>query len=119
MSLLSSQIAALNDALRAQILIPQFGKAKVPGRILVTPGISGLAPEAQIEVLSDVRNFDAFTSDNDPHGEHDFGSFEHRSAGRIFWKIDYYNADLTGGSLDPANAAITCRVLTIMLAGEY
>jgi hypothetical protein len=31
--------------------------------------------------------------DNDPHGEHDFGAFEHEGQ-RIFWKIDYYAPDM-------------------------
>ena len=59
-----------------------------------------------------------FTEDNDPHGEHDFGSFE--LAGRkFFWKIDYYDANMEFGSEDPADPAKTTRVLTIMLAEEY
>jgi len=37
-----------------------------------------------------VESFDSFTEDNDPHGEHDFGAFEHE-AQRIFWKIDPIN----------------------------
>ncbi len=47
-----------------------------------------------------VHDFIAFTPDNDPHGEHDFGSFEF--AGKtIFWKIDCYDRDLNYGSPDP------------------
>jgi hypothetical protein len=47
-----------------------------------------------------VRGFDAFTEDNDPHGEHDFGSFC-LAGERLFWKIDYYSKDLRSGSEDP------------------
>lgn len=65
-----------------------------------------------------VRGFDAFTDDNDPYGEHDFGSFEY--AGRtIFWKIDCYDRDLNYGSPDPSDETVTARVLTVMLAEEY
>ena len=57
----------------------------------------------------------AFTPDNDPHGEHDFGSFEY--AGKtIFWKVDCYDRDLNYGSPDPADENVTERVLTVMLA---
>jgi Protein of unknown function (DUF3768) len=55
---------------------------------------------------------------NDPHGEHDFGSFEY-SGQTIFWKIDYYDMRLKWGSPDPADPAVTRRVLTILLAEEY
>ena len=55
---------------------------------------------------------------NDPHGEHDFGSFA--LAGRkFFWKIDAYDADMQFGSEDPTDPEKTTRVLTIMLAEEY
>jgi Protein of unknown function (DUF3768) len=54
-----------------------------------------------------------FTADNDPHGEHDFGSFQ--AAGEaFFWKIDYYDRDLMFGSEDPADPDKTTRVLNIM-----
>ena len=38
---------------------------------------------------------------------------------KYFWKIDYYDANLEYGSDDPANDAVTTRVLTIMEASEY
>lgn len=47
----------------------------------------------------------------------DFGSFEY--AGKcIMWKIDYYDQEWSG-SPDPADPAVTTRVLTVMLAEEY
>ena len=53
-----------------------------------------------------------------PYGEHDFGSVD-LNGGRYFWKIDYYDNDLTAHSPDPADPDVTRRVLTIMCAGEY
>jgi hypothetical protein len=67
-------------------------------------------------LLAAVRDYDRFTGDNDPYGEHDFGSLIwHRN--RVFWKIDYYDQQLQCWQ-DPTTAGCQ-RVLTIMLADEY
>lgn len=103
------RIAALNDTFRSTFL---------GGTVLLTPGIKALSEEAQQSILKEVRAFNSFSEDNDPYGEHDFGSIE--SQGQcIFWKIDYYDSEMAYRSEDPANPAITKRVLTIMLAAEY
>ncbi|MBK8190375.1 MAG: DUF3768 domain-containing protein [Vampirovibrionales bacterium] len=69
-------------------------------------------------LLKALRELSAFTPDNDPYGEHDFGAFEFAGQ-RLFWKIDMFADDsLTYRSeapLDP-NAV---RVITIMQADEY
>jgi hypothetical protein len=57
-------------------------------------------------------------SDNDPHGEHDFGSIE-LVGHTFFFKVDYYVPHIQGGSEDPADPEQTTRVLTIMRADEY
>ena len=68
--------------------------------------------------LVEVARFDRFTSDNDPYGEHDFGSFE--LVGRkFFWKLDYYDPTMAFGSEDPSDPKKTTRVLTLMLAEDY
>jgi len=60
----------------------------------------------------------AHLAHNDPWGEHDFGAVE-IDGEKAFWKIDCYDRTLTAGSENPANEALTHRVLTIMLASEY
>lgn len=119
MSLPSSLIAEQNDRFRSMLQIPQFGQPELRGQVVVTPGISALSPLRQIAILAEVRNFSAFSEDNDPYGEHDFGAFDHPGVGKIFWKIDYYDADYRFHSPDPADPKATRRVLTIMLAEEY
>lgn len=103
-------VAGLNDLHRTTFLI---------GKVILTEGIRALPDKVREDIITKVRAFDDFTPDNDPHGEHDFGSFDHDGAGKVFWKIDYYDPTLTFGSEDPADPKRTVRVLTIMLAGEY
>jgi hypothetical protein len=69
-------------------------------------------------VFIGTQTFDDFNEGNDPYEEHDFGSFE-LAGETFFWKIDYYDNDMTFESEDPADPEKTTRVLTIMFAGEY
>ncbi|WP_456781868.1 DUF3768 domain-containing protein [Bradyrhizobium sp. USDA 3315] len=55
---------------------------------------------------------------NDPHDEHDFGSFE-LAGETFFWKIDCYDAACETGSEGPADPQKTTRLVTVMLAYEY
>lgn len=105
-----STIAELNDLLRTTFLA---------GRVLLTEGISSLPSEVVEALLTKVRVYDRFTDDDDPYGEHDFGAFDQDGAGRVFWKIDYYDPSMTAGSADPSDPKATLRVLTVMLAEEY
>ena len=87
-------------------------------RLFQTVGIDALPVSDQSAIREKVGTFSDFTPGNDPHGERDFGAFEHEGQ-KIFWKIDYYDTTLTKGSEDPADPSQTVRVLTIMLASEY
>ena len=74
--------------------------------------------EEQDEIVRRVQRFDTFTPENDPHYEHDFGSFEH--AGKtIFWKIEYYDRDLRYGSPDPADERVTSAFLRSCSRRDY
>jgi hypothetical protein len=105
----TARIRELNDKFRTML---------TGGRIVITPGIKALSKDQQIAVLKAVTNFTAFSEDNDPRGEHDFGAFDIDGT-QVFWKIDYYDQALEFGSPDPSDPTKTTRVLTIMLASEY
>jgi hypothetical protein len=105
-----AKIAELNDQFR------KHGAGN--GRVMVTRSVRELGFDFELAALLAVRAFDAFTADNDPHGEHDFGSFQLKGR-TIFWKIDYYDPSITKGSEDPGDPLQTCRVLNIMLAEDY
>jgi hypothetical protein len=102
------RIRDLNDQLRQGI----------GGRIMLTSGVHARGAAFVAEALRAVAAFDAFTPDNDPYGEHDFGAFTVQDA-RLFFKLDAYDRELTFASPDPADPEVTVRVLTIMLAEEY
>lgn len=55
---------------------------------------------------------------NDPYGEHDFGKVRVDDQDFI-WKIDYYDLNMEHGSEDPADPAVTRRVLSIFYAEDY
>jgi hypothetical protein len=107
----SERIRELNDQFRITL------DDKL-GVVMKTAGVAALPPIIQGMALSKVRFCTTFTEDNDPNGEHDFGSFDIAEE-KFFWKIDYYNLTMDGGSEDPADPKKTKRVLTIMLASEY
>jgi hypothetical protein len=103
-------IRELNDLFRRE------GRGN--GTIVVTPGVQACGQEFFQRAFKAVRDFAGFSEDNDPWGEHDYGAVE-VDREKVFWKIDYYDPTLTQGSENPANEAVTHRVLTIMLASEY
>jgi hypothetical protein len=104
-----AQIRALNDG---------FRRTMQGGMVTMTAGVDALPSDEKAMVVRRVATFSAFTADNDPHGKHDFGSFE--LAGRkFFFKVEYYDKAMAFGSEDPADPEKTTRVLTIMLAEEY
>ena len=88
------------------------------GKVVMTAGVSGFGADIKVKIMMAVQAFSDFSEENDPHGEHDFGSFE-LFAQKLFWKIDYFDKTLGSGSEDPSDPAQTTRVLTIMLADEY
>jgi Protein of unknown function (DUF3768) len=120
----AERIAQLNDLARKAM--------GVSCNVLVTSGFQALDEADQSHVRELVETFDAFTKDNDPYGERDFGAIYQSADGlwnterpangeqeRVFWKLDYYDHDLKYGSDDPTDPRKTRRVLTIMLAEEY
>ena len=104
-----ARIRALNDELRQHL---------IGGTAVITPGIAALGPEAVARIVKTIEVYDDFCHANDPHQEHDFGSFE-ADGQTIFFKIDYFDTTMTHHSPDPADPAVTERVITIMLAEEY
>jgi hypothetical protein len=105
----TARTRALNDQLRQHL---------TGGMAVITPGVAALGPEAVERIVKTIAVFDDFCHANDPHEEHDFGSFE-ADGQMIYFKIDYFDRELSMHSPDPADPSVTQRVITIMLAEEY
>ena len=105
----TDRIRALNDDLRKNL---------ATGMAVITPEIAALGQDAVERIVKTIAVFDEFCHANDPHEEHDFGSFDVEGE-TIFFKIDYFDSDLQYHSPDPADPAVTRRVITLMLASEY
>ena len=114
----TQRIAELNDQVRQSLLLPPNQKSSVPHRVMLTRGVSSLSLQDRLAIVRKVSEYGHFTSDNDPYGERDFGSFEHKGS-QIFWKFGYYDSNLEYGSSEPEDPEKTVRVLTIMFSDEY
>lgn len=105
----ATKIRALNDAFRTSMS---------GGRVLITAGVNARGPAFVAEALAAIRTFDAWSTDIDPHGEHDMVRVT--IDGAIVWaKLDYYDAAMRFGSEDPSDPEKTTRVLTVLFPEEY
>lgn len=106
----AEQIARLNDRLRR-------GDSS-SGTVMITQGVQRLTGFDAGALATALANYSDFDPDNDPHGERDFGLLT-LWGHDLLWKIDYYDKALEFGSEDPADTAVTLRVLAIMLSSEW
>ncbi|WP_062228433.1 DUF3768 domain-containing protein [Aureimonas frigidaquae] len=102
-------IAALND---------QFRQTLRGGAVFMTASVANISSVRLRRMMEAIRTFEGFCEEQDPYGEHDLGSIKDEDE-RFFWKIDYFDPSMRFGSQDPANPAITLRVMTIMRPEEY
>jgi hypothetical protein len=102
-------IARLNDQLR---------KTGTGGTIMITSGVQNLTGFRSATLCAALAAYDEFDRENDPHGERDFGDITLFGVNLLF-KIDYYDKNLQFASDDPADPAVTQRVLTVMLASDW
>lgn len=88
------------------------------GKVLLTASVAAIPSSDKAQALQAVAEFKDFNEENDPHGEHDYGSFD--LLGREYWfKLDYYAPDMEHASEDPADTTKTQRLLTVGLAMDW
>ena len=82
----ASTIQKLNDV---------FRQTFAGGRVVLTSGVSGLPKDITTKLLHSVKTHSKFTKDNDPNGEHDFGSCIVADE-KFFWKpVDSAQRDMS------------------------
>lgn len=102
-----SKVSETNDFLRKCLpMLPP------PHRLIITSAVAELGIPCQKELFEKIKQFDSFTPDNDPYGEHDAGMIEHDGED-FYWKFDYLDDDLESYKPDGI------RFLTVMLMREY
>lgn len=82
--------------------------------VMLTSGVQALGVRDRL--MAAIRSYDRFDKNNDPYGEHDFGSLRWNGE-KLFWKIDYY--DQTLNRWEEPCSDVCMRTLTVMLASEY
>jgi hypothetical protein len=110
----ATHIGAQNDAFRTSL----GAVCGIPGQVVFTHGIEAKGSVFAKQAIKAVQTFAAFDDGNNPRRERDFGIV--RIDGEtVYFKIDLYDADYRYGTPEPANPAVTRRVLTVLLASEY
>ena len=99
-----SNIAKLNDKFR-----------KTWQDVVFTPGVM-TSTKHHLGLAQAIESFSLFNEDNDPYGEHDFGSLVYEDQ-KVLWKIDYYDQTLSHWC-DPLDSRCR-RIMTVLLAEEY
>lgn len=105
-------VRELNDQFRQRLKNPNLVK------VFLTKYVELLPNKDKEKLINKVIEFNRFNENNDPYGEHDFGSIKFKKE-KYFFKIDYYDKDLKYHSEDATDPSKTTRVMTIMNAEEY
>ncbi|MDJ0555775.1 MAG: DUF3768 domain-containing protein [Microcoleaceae cyanobacterium MO_207.B10] len=103
-------ITKLNDRFRNGDR--SLGDYKMSRQVLLLP------IKKQKQLFKQIQEFDDFTPENDPRGEHDIGKVTMDGVEYI-WKIDYLDTSMIMLSDEPADINKTTRILLVIRGDEY
>ena len=106
------------DVTTIRKLNDQFRQSLRGGVLVMTAGVIALGQDRQLKILEAVVQVRPLRRGQRPVRRARLWGAGGRGE-RLFFKIDYYDQDLSAHSPDPADPSVTKRVLTIMLAEEY
>lgn len=108
------------NASKIRILNQHFRLTLEGGEVMFVGDLAGREAKdliLQHRVLAAVR-VAPIAEGNDPYGEADFGTVE-VDGERFMWKIDYYDQAMEMQSPNPADPAVTKRVMSIFFSRDY
>jgi hypothetical protein len=124
----SNAIKNLNDNARLSIkrIIPVLhlfypaGAIKIDKSVILafSDAVKYLKIDQIKELLGVIIKYNDFNEGDDSYNEHDFAKVIYDSES-FYWKIDYYDQQLTYHSENPADENKTIRVITIAYLHEY
>ena len=91
------RIRELNDTFRKAF------DAKL-GKVVMTAGVSEFGADIKVKIMMAVQAFSEFSEENDPHGEHDFGSFELFTKSSPFLSLRCQDVDVDLGAFGRGHA---------------
>lgn len=106
-------IARMNDCFRDLSILDES-----VGKWVLTLGINAKGEAFALACIQAIREYNDFNEDNDPYGDHSFGTVIVEDT-PVWWKIDLYDRSYRFGAENPTDLSNTRRVLTVMLPSEY
>ena len=110
------QIARLND--RARLGLDRTARTVITRNCLKRLAEAESAPKEPILLQAQLMAAFRHCTFSDDSPERDFAVIEFLGH-KVWLKIDYFDAAMEFGSEDPADAAQTTRVITILLPEDY
>ena len=110
------QIARLND--RARLGLDRTARTVITRNCLERLAQAEGAPKEPILLQAQLMAAFRHCTFSDDSPERDFAALEFLGH-KVWLKIDYFDAAMEFGSEDPADAAQTTRVITILLPEDY
>ena len=105
-----------NKSVKIRALNDKFRKTMKGTDVYLSLEVASSVGDAALKhLLTSIRTYSNFIQKYDPNGDHSAGTVE-VGRHRVEWSIDYWDKAEENDSPDPANEALTTRIMTITRA---